>query len=93
MATASLDRRTERTIVDCDLLRAELLFVAGQRWSLAEEELEPKRSLAVPVRDREGAVVAALNIATFSHGHSRDHLLDTYLPELRAAAGQLERAI
>lgn len=94
LATAVLDPRTERTIVDRDVLRAEFLAVADQRWSLVEEELEPKlRSLAVPVRDREGAAVAALNIATFSHAHRRDHLLDTYLPELRAAAGQLERAI
>jgi IclR family pca regulon transcriptional regulator len=94
LVTAELGRRTERTIVDRELLRKELRLVADQRWSLVEEELEPKlRSLAVPIRDREGAVVAALNIATFSHAHSREHLLDTYLPELRAAAAQLERAI
>lgn len=94
LSGATLERRTERTIVDRDRLRAELRAVAEQRWSLVEEELEPAlRSLAVPVRDRDGAVVAALNIATFSHAHSRADLLDTYLPELRAAAGQLERAI
>lgn len=94
LATAQLERRTERTVVDPALLRVEFRAVADQRWSLVEEELEPRlRSLAVPVRDRDGTVVAALNIATFSHAHSRDHLLDIYLPELRAAAGQLERAI
>lgn len=94
LASAVLEARTVRTIVDRGALAAELGAVAGQRWSLVEEELEPElRSLAVPVRDRDGSVVAALNIATFSHAHSRDHLLETYLPELRAAAGQLERAI
>jgi IclR family pca regulon transcriptional regulator len=94
LSTVTLERRTERTIVDRDRLGAELGTVAEQRWSLVEEEFEPSlRSLAVPVRDREGAVVAALNVATFSHAHSREHLLDSYLPELRAAAGQLERAI
>lgn len=94
LANAMLEPRTERTIVDRDGLRAELRSVAEQRWSLVEEELEPDlRSLAVPVRDRDGTVIAALNIATFSHAHSRQDMLDRYLPELRAAAGQLERAI
>jgi IclR family pca regulon transcriptional regulator len=94
VADAQLTRRTERTIIDRDLLGVELARVAEQRWSLVEEELELKlRSLAVPVRDRDGAIVAALNVATFSHAHSADHLVETYLPELRAAAGQLERAL
>lgn len=94
LESATLDPRTERTITDRNALRAELRAVAEQRWSLVEEELEPDlRSLAVPIRDREGTVVAALNIATFSHAHSREHMLNAYLPELRAAAGQLERAI
>lgn len=94
LAGAILEARTPRTITDPDRLRSELRQVSDQRWSLVEEELEPElRSLAVPVRDHEGTVIAALNIATFSHAHSRAHLIDNYLPELRAAAGQLERAI
>lgn len=94
LAAAPLERRTDRTITDRDVLRRELETVASQRWSLVEEELEPRlRSLAVPVRNRDGVAVAALNVATFSHAHSRTHLIDSYLPELRAAAGQLERAI
>lgn len=94
LAEARLEARTPRTITDPECLRDELLQVAGQRWSLVEEELETElRSLAVPVRDRDGAAIAALNIATFSHAHSRAHLIEHYLPELRAAAGQLERAI
>lgn len=94
LSTTALEPRTERTIIDIDALRDELRRVADQRWSLVEEELElGLRSLAVPIRDREGITVAALNIATFSHAHSHQHLLDEYLPELRAAAGQLEHAI
>jgi IclR family pca regulon transcriptional regulator len=94
LSSAKLERRTERTIVAPELLLQELQHVAEQRWSLVEQELElGLRSLAVPVRDRDGIVVAALNAATFSHAHSREELLETYLPDLRAAAGQLERAI
>src|SRR3546814_11401234 len=53
-----LEPRTERTIVSADALRAELDIVAEQRWSLVEEELETGlRSLAVPVRDRDGNIL------------------------------------
>lgn len=94
LAGAVLERRTERTVVDPEALRDVLRVVARERWSIVEEELEPGlRSLAVPVRDHDGHVIAALNVATFSHAHSREDLLEAYLPDLRAAAGQLERAI
>jgi len=89
-----IDARTDRTVVEKNRLAALLGEVADQRWSLVEEELERGlRSLAVPVRDRDGSVVAALNVATFSEAHTRADLLEIFLPELRAAAGQLERAI
>ncbi|MBB4860287.1 IclR family pca regulon transcriptional regulator [Novosphingobium chloroacetimidivorans] len=94
LSGTQLEARTARTIIDHDALRTELALVLQQRWSLVEEELEPQlRSLAVPVRNGDGAVVAALNVATFSDAHDRQELIDTYLPELRAAARQLERAI
>src|SRR3546814_11762073 len=65
-----LEPRTERTIVSADALRAELDIVTEQRWRLVEEELEPGlRSLAVPVRDRDGNILAASNVTTFSHAH------------------------
>src|SRR3546814_3171271 len=82
-----LEPRTERTIVSADALRAELDIVAEQRWSLVEEELDPGlRSLAVPVRDRDGNILAAINVATFSHAHSRAYLMENSLPASRAAA-------
>lgn len=91
---AELEARTDRTIVDKERLAAVLCEVAATGWSLVEEELEAGlRSLAVPVRDRAGAVVAALNVATFAHAHSRSEITEKFLPELRAAASQLERAV
>ncbi|KKC24140.1 IclR family transcriptional regulator domain-containing protein [Sphingomonas sp. SRS2] len=93
-ATVPLPARTSRTITDPAILRRVLGEVRRQGWALVEEELEAGlRSLAVPIRGRDGATVAALNVATFSHAHERSTLLDTFLPELRAAAGQLERMV
>lgn len=94
LSKASLEARTDRTITEPSTLRSELRTVADQRWSLVEEELAMGlRSLAVPIRDRDGTVLAALNVATFSDAHSREFLIERYLQEIRAAAGQLERAI
>src|SRR3546814_20666554 len=84
-----LEPRTERTIVSADALRAELDIVAEQRWSLVEEELEHGlRSLAVPVRDRDGNILAALNVPTFSHAHTHEYLMEKHRHDFRPAAGQ-----
>src|SRR3546814_17153196 len=94
LARAALEPRTERTIVSPDALRTELVAVGERRWSLVEEELEVGlRSLAVPVRAREGQVLAALNVPTFSDAHSHQELLDRYLPALWPAARHLESAL
>ncbi|MER6286098.1 IclR family transcriptional regulator domain-containing protein [Streptomyces sviceus] len=54
---------TARTIVSADLLRAELERVRRQGYAVVDQELEEGlRSVAAPVRDRSGEVVAAVNI-------------------------------
>ena len=94
LSNTSLDARTAHTITSAAEFRIELQAIREQRWSLVEEELEAGlRSLAVPVRDRDGNILAALNVATFSNAYTRSHLIDQFLPALRAAAVQLERAI
>ncbi|MEU1475236.1 IclR family transcriptional regulator C-terminal domain-containing protein [Streptomyces sp. NPDC005760] len=60
---AELVALTTRTIVSADLLRAELERVRRQGYALVDQELEEGlRSIAAPVRDRGGEVVAAVNI-------------------------------
>src|SRR3546814_20404648 len=87
------DARTDRTITDTAALNDALELVARPQWSLVEEELAPGlRSLAVPVRDRSGAVVAALNVATFSHAPSRAHVLKGSLPDLRPGNRRVGKA-
>src|SRR3546814_11204735 len=91
---AVLERRTDRTIVDASALRDEIGAVGEQRWSLVEAELEPGlRSLAVPVRSRTGAVVAALNVATFSAAPSPHQPHPKHPPQVRAASAQHDRRI
>ena len=78
---------TDRTVTDPGALRAELARVREQGWSLVDGELEPGlRSIAVPLRDRTGAVVAALNVSTSATRDTVDRVVDVYLPALRSAA-------
>lgn len=59
-----LARLTPHTITDPDELRAELRRVRAQGWASAVDEREVGvASLAAPVRDASGAVVAALSVA------------------------------
>ena len=59
--------------------------------SLVDEELEVGlRSIAVPVRDRAGRVVAALNISTQASRFSPAEMEREILPPLREAARQIE---
>ncbi|WP_336628905.1 MULTISPECIES: IclR family transcriptional regulator domain-containing protein [unclassified Microbacterium] len=82
---------TERTIVDEDELIAELHRVRAQGWALVDGELETGlRSVAVPVRNRDGAVVAAVNVSTSATRDSLDTLRDHHLPLLLEAQAAIE---
>jgi IclR family pca regulon transcriptional regulator len=61
--------------------------VRARGWALADDELAPGiRSVAVPVRDGNGAVRAAMNVTVHSAETSVRTLLDRHLPPLREAA-------
>jgi IclR family pca regulon transcriptional regulator len=71
-------------------LQAELTEVRARGWALADEELAPGvRSVAVPVRDREGVVRAAMNVTVHASETSVDRLLAEHLPRLLRTAGDV----
>lgn len=87
LARAPFPRRTPETVVTAEALRAELEQVRGQGFSVIDEELEiGLRSIAVPVRDRTGQVVAALNVGAPAARISVDDLTRRVLPPLLSAA-------
>ncbi|GAA2978352.1 IclR family transcriptional regulator domain-containing protein [Actinokineospora diospyrosa] len=60
-------------------------------YAVVDEELEiGVRSIAVPVRDRAGAVVAAVNVAMHSERRTMADCVAEVLPQLRAAAAAIE---
>ena len=78
---------TRYTVTDHDSLVAELAKVREQGWALVEEELEEGlRSIAAPIRDASGAVVAAVNLSTAARRGSTATLLSDLLPYLLQTA-------
>lgn len=65
--------------------------IRARGYALVNEELEPGlRSLAVPIRDRTGRVVAALNTATHVARSTAEEYVGGVLPELLETATAIE---
>ncbi|WP_020495398.1 IclR family transcriptional regulator domain-containing protein [Sciscionella marina] len=79
------------TVASAGELRAELDTVAGQGWAIVDQELEAGlRSIAAPIRDREGRTVAAVNISTHASRVTKEHLRRELLPRLLETARAIE---
>ncbi|MFA9431119.1 IclR family transcriptional regulator C-terminal domain-containing protein [Egicoccus sp. AB-alg2] len=64
--------------------------VRARGWAVADEQLAAGiRSAAVPLRDGEGRVVAAMNVTVHAAETSVETLTDEHLPRLLAAAGRI----
>lgn len=78
---------TTRTVTDRAVLEAILERVAQQGYALVDQELEPGlRSIAVPVRDAAGRVVAAINVGVHAERWTPDAMRGRILPVLLKAA-------
>ncbi|MFC4010611.1 IclR family transcriptional regulator [Nonomuraea purpurea] len=88
---ASLRRLTSHTVVLPAALRAELDQVRGRGWAMVDQELEEGlRSIAVPIRDRSGRAVAAVNVSTHASRRSLQAIRRDLLPPLQATAAKIE---
>lgn len=91
LSRVRLEGLTDRTITGAGELRAELARVREQGWCLVDEELEPGlRSVAAPVRDGAGEVVAAVNVSTTTR-RSVPEIQEHLLRPLLACAGEISR--
>lgn len=69
---------------------AELREVRARGWALADEDLALGiRSVAVPLRDGEGRVIAAINVNAHAAETSVETLRDKHLPLLLRTAGEI----
>lgn len=88
---AKLRRHTSRTLTSPIQLRAELDRVRAQGWAMVDQELEEGlRSLAAPIRDASGQVVAAVNVSTHASRTTPESARRDLLPSLLATAARIE---
>lgn len=94
LASADLRALTERTITDLSALTAEITRVREHGWAIVDGELETGlRSLAVPVRGKDGGAAAALNVSTSASSGSLELLREHHLPRLLDTARAIEQEL
>jgi len=91
LAGVHLDRLTSQTVTDPARLRGILDGVRAQGYAIVDQEVEEGiRSVAVPLREAGGVVIAAMNISAYASRVSVDAVRDEFLPSLLATAEQIE---
>jgi IclR family pca regulon transcriptional regulator len=90
LAEPSRSGITTRWQPDAAERAAALREVRARGWALTDEQLAPGiRSVAVPLRDGEGRVIAALNVNSHAAETPLDLLIGKHLPLLLQAAGSI----
>ena len=90
LKSVRLEPFTPSTIVDVQALYERIRADHEQGFSMVDEELERGlRSVAVPVLDRAGQAVGALNISTHSTRTTRNEMREQFLPALREVAEEI----
>ncbi len=91
LSAVRLEPLTARTVSSVASLRGEVARVRSQGWALVNQELEEGlRALAVPIRDRTGKVVAALNVSAHASRTSLEAMRRDLLPPLLKTAAKVE---
>lgn len=94
LASHALTIFTPHTIASKERMKLEFARIRAEDWALSEQQLDlNSRGVAVPLRDRHGALVGALNI-TMPMGHeSSEDAVARVLPVLRETAQAMRNLI
>ena len=85
---------TEFTLTDIGALKQELHKTREQGYSIVSQELEiGLRSIAVPIRNQNGRIVAAINVGTQAARIDEQELIDRILPSLQRAADEIRNVL
>ncbi|NWD84341.1 helix-turn-helix domain-containing protein [Pseudomonas reactans] len=94
LAHAELQIKTSRTLHTPEAIRASIAEIRQLGWVIIDQELEVGlRSLAVPLKDSAGQVLAALNVGTHAGRVTRKELETRFLPPLLEASTELSQRL
>lgn len=89
-----LTKMTDHTVTDPKEFRRILEEVREKGWCLVDQELEVGLlSIAVPVYNRTGALVGAINVGAPSIRMTPEAMVGTVLPKLQETVANISRAI
>ncbi len=92
LSSGVVQQYTSYTVTDADKLRGVLAKVRTQGYCLVDQELEKGlRSIAVPIHDSDGTVIAAMNVSLHVSGGTAEEIRRDVLPQLRATAAEIEQ--
>jgi len=92
LAGATLTPILPKTVTEPGALRAAILRARADGFAIIDQELEEGLlAVAVPIHDRGGRVVAAVNLSTHVARRTVRSLREELLPALQATAGLIER--
>ena len=90
----ALVAHTKHTLVDRARLRTLLKAIGQKGFCIVDQELEEGlRSIAVPLRNQSGEVLAAMNISAQANRVGLDTLKRVFLPALQATAEEIARVV
>ena len=85
---------TKQTVIDQAQLQKKLIQVKKDGWAFVEQQLEEGlSSLAAPIRNTEGKVIAAINISSHADRINSEMLKDNLLPLLLKTAEDISKEI
>lgn len=91
LSRVRLERLTSRTVSSIAALRGELAKVRSQGYAVVNQELEEGlRAIAAPIRDRNGQVVAAVNVSAHASRTSLEAMRRDLLPLLLKTTARIE---
>ncbi|MDH6239928.1 IclR family transcriptional regulator domain-containing protein [Aurantimicrobium minutum] len=90
--SSQLEARTSYTKTAVEEILSEIAQVGAQGFAFVDQELElGLRSLAVPIRNRQGNIIAAINVSTAATG-SPSSVIESLLKPLLETARDIERS-
>lgn len=92
--TIELKPFTPRTITDASELRRHLARIRDQGYAIDNAEREPEvKSIAAPVRDKTGKVVAGISLAGPAYRMTEERIAGEFIPAVRKTAKDISERL
>jgi IclR family pca regulon transcriptional regulator len=94
LQASDLRQRTRRTVTDPAELKDLITGIRARGWAQVDQELEEGLvSLAAPIRNRAGQVIAAINVSGQANRTSGDEMVERFLPSLLEASEKISNLV